>query len=579
MKTLMNLPIPALYRAYARMTYSGRCGTYKNGRPANESGVDDRYYCLSCGANFKVEHRPVPMTYGYDDTDVICLVCGRLHSRRPPVSDIAILDPSDNGDAAPVSLYLSLTEARDAVTLRVWSMALQMDRDRETRIYPQTELFRFDIRHRQTTYTLRCTHNRSRERQVELGGLDDMGILSHSMLCHVRSGNLAFSQGRYSDNPEMLFLGKQRRKNVYILLKKLRDAVQRKWKQFYGYPLSSTFVSYGSRWGMLVFPILNIAWRIQYPDAPNLPKQLNEHPYTAEYYFKSRMFTKDLIQTYRENGGSRTMSSAQTVIRALGLPDYPFVRRILTRDLLAGPELQQVFRITRTPDYARRLLLALGWADGPHGLEITNHRARKEDYDLIRTTLQAWPVRAILTVLEKPGGLQQLADTWRMWNRIGEEGRREGRVIPLGRLHDWLVDRIQEIREAGFSLSIPDAVRRRLQMQLDNGYLRFFVPGHSHELDHASGVFHNCVRTYSEDVRDGKCYIVLMTDHTGLMQACLEVRDGGLVQARLKYNKPVSCDGAVNGAVRDWCREAGLYIRTPDVRQVRYPVPIERRAV
>ena len=100
-----------------------------------------------------------------------------------------------------------------------------------------------------------------------------------------------------------------------------------------------------------------------------------------------------------------------------------------------------------------------------------------------------------------------------------------------------------------------------------------------HELDHASGVFHNCVRTYSEDVRDGKCYIVLMTDHTGLMQACLEVRDGGLVQARLKYNKPVSCDGAVNGAVRDWCREAGLYIRTPDVRQVRYPVPIERRAV
>ena len=80
----MNLPIPALYRAYARMTYSGRCGTYKNGRPANESGVDDRYYCLSCGANFKVEHRPVPMTYGYDDTDVICPVCGRLHSRRPP---------------------------------------------------------------------------------------------------------------------------------------------------------------------------------------------------------------------------------------------------------------------------------------------------------------------------------------------------------------------------------------------------------------------------------------------------------------------------------------------------------------
>ena len=70
-----------------------------------------------------------------------------------------------------------------------------------------------------------------------------------------------------------------------------------------------------------------------------------------------------------------------------------------------------------------------------------------------------------------------------------------------------------------------------------------------------------------------------MTDDNGLMRACLEVRDNALVQAKLKFNKPVSEDAAINSAIRDWCRMTGLAIKTADVRQIQYLVPIERRAV
>ena len=152
--------------------------------------------------------------------------------------------------------------------------------------------------------------------------------------------------------------------------------------------------------------------------------------------------------------------------------------------------------------------------------------------------------------------------------------------IPAGRAHDWLVDKMREIEEKGFALHVPEAIQRRLQMQLDNGYLRFFVPQHSHDLDNASRIFHNCVRTYSNRVANGECQIVLMTDDKGLLKACLEIRGNALVQAKLKFNKPVSADAAVNSAIRDWCRDTGLTIRTQDVRQIHYLVPItERRAV
>ena len=53
------------------------------------------------------------------------------------------------------------------------------------------------------------------------------------------------------------------------------------------------------------------------------------------------------------------------------------------------------------------------------------------------------------------------------------------------------------------------------------------------------------------------------------------VRDDRLVQAKLKFNRPVHEDSAVNGAVVDWCNRVGLKISTYDVRKMRYPAVLE----
>ena len=64
----------------------------------------------------------------------------------------------------------------------------------------------------------------------------------------------------------------------------------------------------------------------------------------------------------------------------------------------------------------------------------------------------------------------------------------------------------------------------------------------------------------------GECNIVFMADAKGKLTACLEVRRGALVQAKLKHNKPVSANAAINRAVQEWADKAHLKIKTADVR-------------
>ncbi|WP_292017410.1 MULTISPECIES: PcfJ domain-containing protein [unclassified Megasphaera] len=583
METLFYLEIPTFYHAYAREVYSGAAGTHK-GRLGPAYVIDERYYCLNCGTNFKVEHRPVPMSYRFNDAVVSCPVCGQWLYNLGHRQEIAVLSAHDEQDSAPIRMTLRLKETKDAVTLHVQARVVHMDADRRTYIYNKQERIQFDIRHRQTvfTYTVRDHGLHTHQVHTKIGKLLDDDLFTHSLLRHINSRNLVFKTHLYHTEPIFEAQDKQRRTDIYLLLKTLREAVQRKWKAIYGYPLKSLFVPSGSHQGLLLFPLFNIAWRLQYPDANNLPRTFSGASYMAQSYLKAMFFTEDLVQAYWQNPYTKKrISSVQAVIRQLGLPDIPFVRQQLSRDLLAGPVLQQVFSIVKSPDYARQLLACLGWKNEPKdaGTPAARYIAAWE-LDTIRKALRYWPAEAVFPVLRKKTvPLYELRDTVSMMAQMPDDALKQAKRIPIRKAHDWLINKIQEIKEAGFPLRVPDAIRRRLTMQLDNGYLQFFLPRHSHDLDSASKIFHNCVRTYSARVASRDCQIVLMTDDNGLMRACLEVRDNALVQAKLKFNKPVSEDAAINSAIRDWCRMTGLAIKTADVRQIQYLVPIERRAV
>jgi hypothetical protein len=67
-------------------------------------------------------------------------------------------------------------------------------------------------------------------------------------------------------------------------------------------------------------------------------------------------------------------------------------------------------------------------------------------------------------------------------------------------------------------------------------------------------------------MRRQECNIVPVTDDNGKLVACLEVKAGRLVQAKLKHNKPVHLDAVLNEEVIRWAGKAGLKIDTTDIR-------------
>ena len=473
-----------------------------------------------------------------------------------------------------MDMYLIVQELKDAVLLKVRVRVLGMDVERqETYITDRVETFRFDVKHRIATFTIRYANRKKKILyQQEIQQFTDILKLAEvSMLRYIHSENLLFHTYILRPSGENAYKDKLRRKGVYAILRMLRDAFQRKWKDVYGYTVSSPYVPAGTGLGMMLFPLFNLAWRLRYPDTANLPKELaNSRKYEVDSYLQQRLIGPEQLAQYagKMDANDRRRSSAQTLIARFHLPDVPFVRRIVTSDALAAPELQQAFRVTQNPNYIPRLLQAMSWTLDTDGYGMFGFRfGRARSYNALYMLAQYWDMPRILAYLKRGPSLHELLDIVRMLVMLPEEERMQLEQHKLAWVHDWLVERTKTLKQQGFILHVPEAVRKRLQMQVDNGYLKCFLPENSKELDHASDVLHNCVRTYSEDVALGNCQIVLMTDSKGLLTACLEVRGKALVQAKLKYNRCVYKDDTVNAAVLEWAEKAGLTIQTKDVQK------------
>lgn len=238
-----------------------------------------------------------------------------------------------------------------------------------------------------------------------------------------------------------------------------------------------------------------------------------------------------------------------------------------------------MFCIVDNQDHVKDIMERMGWVYQDGQLmrgDSELYYFREVIYDALEQLSGSWSAVDVMRIAKGIKSAKDLHDTLHMLRKLSAAELQKARRVRTRELHDWLVDKMVEIRERGFDLPCPESVKRRLQMQLDSGSLKTFLPKHSHELDRVSAEFHNCVKTYSRRVLAKECNIVLMTDDKGKLLACLEVRDGALVQAKLRYNRRVALDGAVNGAVYDWCQRAGLEVKTRDVREPRWPVLIEK---
>lgn len=575
MNTILKVRIPQFYSAYADVL--------ADGHEVQLYTMTVQYHCKNCGADFIAKHRPQsrPFSYYYykmDDEVVTCPVCGHAHWNFGEYSEIAA-SSADGASPLPIDMELQLDEVKSGFILRARETLLRMHKAEPigyaTQVH-RTEEFHFDVAHRKTIYKLLEGSHRLVLEEKELGDPFDTAqwLYGKSALWHLRTDNMAF-RCREKD-------GRKVKKNylrhrVGDVLRELRTGLRRKWKAYHGYDIGSLFVPAGRMQGDLLFQLVNFAWRLLYPDAKNLDKVFGMTSYEQAPYRERRMLTADALKPYLDfKTRRRDRNSVQGIAEAFGLPDTAGIRKLLQEDIFRAAELRAAYQVAQgNIDHTYQILGGVDWLARHSVWDGIGPKAVSKLYGILQEMTGVWPVKDVVRFANNKNGLHYVRDVYAMVSELSPQNRIEMRSIKLKNLHDWAAAKISEQEHKGTALGVPEAVTRRLQMQLDSGAVNFFVPQHSIDLQITSKVMRNCVRTYSKRVLRHECYITLMTDDQGRLKACLEVRNGALVQAKLHFNRPVKEDGAVNAAVVDWCSKAGLKIDTCDIRETRYPVPID----
>lgn len=235
----------------------------------------------------------------------------------------------------------------------------------------------------------------------------------------------------------------------------------------------------------------------------------------------------------------------------------------MTADFFAAPELVELFKITENLDLAARVWEKMREYEKPVvGTFYTERKDLAAMYSFLQELTTHYPARSVVAFFRRKDW-SYIRDIKSMLGQLHKERHGDAWGVKLKELHDWLIMALKDQQDNGFALEAPEHIKRRLAMQTES--LKFFLPKHTDDLVEASDKLHNCVRTYGDRVYNGECNIVLMTDDIGKLVACLEVKNGVLVQAKLKHNRSVRQDAKINKAVVEWCAKTDLKIETKDV--------------
>ncbi|MBR2215988.1 MAG: PcfJ domain-containing protein [Selenomonadaceae bacterium] len=569
---LMTHAVPQLYSAYSVIIGESNDGTV--GSETQSFVQQIKYYCHNCRTSFTVWHQYRGGYYygghGFGNFIVYCPHCGHRHENLEGRHNIYAFTRAEyyTPECAPLAMEIILTENERGFTLKLKAPTLVIRQENEfsqrliNQFGTRFEKFSFDVKSRRATYSISSSNDRATIKQYELGNPFDVSLDQDSLLRQLRADNLS----------------ELSRDGTIALLRTLRDGIRKKWRKVHGYDIGSLFVGHGKANGRLLFPLMNLAFRLQFPDAPNLPLYLRDGNTAVGVAKKRCLMTDDAMAAYASAAKDRkSQNSVLAVIKAFRLPDEPQVRRLITNNFFVAPELSTIYEIAGyNSGYAMTIYQLMQDLILPQNYAYcTEYRYPNELYDLLLELKDHYPVASLIALLRR-NDWHQVIDIKRMLDRLVAERKPDAWRVKLKNLHDWLVTALKEQEEKGYRLAVPEHIQRRLAMQLDS--IKFFLPEHTDVLASASDELHNCVRTYRSRVASGSCYIVLMADDKGKLVACLEVAGGQLVQAKLKHNRYVSSDPVINKAVIDWCAKAKIKIATKDVSAPEKPLELERIA-
>ena len=127
-------------------------------------------------------------------------------------------------------------------------------------------------------------------------------------------------------------------------------------------------------------------------------------------------------------------------------------------------------------------------------------------------------------------------------------------------IHNEEMDKLTKEKNKLYALPIP---RKYLEIT-DNSY-KVAEPITILELTEIGNKLNICVGSYKDRVYNKEIDIGIVVDKNNNYIACLEIKEGKLVQAKLKYNRKVVTNKGVYDIVIKWCVENNIHINTTDM--------------
>jgi hypothetical protein len=519
-------------------------------------------YHTDCQQEFKVLwKRTGYMGYGsWDGNYIHCPSCGKTFDNyNDGVCYIR------KGNEAPLSMNIRLDEFKDHLVLKVYGTELvakeQVDGIRYWTERRYKETFRFDIKKRQTIFTREYgTSNpelKETRQSFELGNpLDGRLFEEQSALRYLYA------------HKEI----REKRSDIKALLKKLRERICQKIAESKGFKVKSMYVSSGSRFGSMLLPIYNIAYRMVCLDLPNLSAAWTGDSDQREEI--TRIMPMIKAKTFDLQIMRQSPDSISGLLKIAKIPEKKIFRRLVQEQPFSLMIIASLRKTFKSPNNIMAALQKIkGWKEENKVIDISAlckglKKLAKiyEDKDLLR-------IMDLGNVDDCY--MRYLSDVIDLYDGIGDISRAElkERKVRIRDLHDWLVEKQKLEKYPICKFDNTEPIRKRLAMQLDQ--INFFIPNHSSDLVYAGENLHNCVGSYIKRVRDGETHIVLVTNEAGKLISCLEVRDGKLVQAKLSRNASASDDAKINAEIIEWAEKAGVDWKScRDVREVRLPALI-----
>ena len=542
MKVLFNLQVQQLYDLVRRKQvtpntpashYHVACGhSFSNLWPMKSGGFGlvtvpeaDSFYCPMCGERIKASGYTAEV--GYRGT-------------------------------VPISLDLSIIDRGNVLDVQFEYDTVYADGDTEM-IYKGykshvVDVLRFDFKRRTSSIVLK---KRSRSDVVENSTVSPSGF---------RNGLLPLLWIVATPNCRLHNCQEELKRFAKVL----KEVFFEKLSKVVGYKVKSIRqgIQVTNKYGALDNLLHNLVWKLEAPDAPAINDSLKRD--YDDFYNRAFPYEKfgmsDVLALTANN-----KPFVKALIEVHNLPDTRWSRRLLhDRPFFYAKAIKVVSKLFRNRDYQKTLLDVIKSNSDDTGY-IQSWPIWRNDRDLdiiskfVHILGRQYGERQAFLFIRNAPSYQDVRDTANMYFELSRTRRKEvwASRIQVRSLHDTIT-RMQKFDKVEDEI-VQQRKAHRVLADMVNGY-RFMAIGSTHGIIDMGIQLNNCVSSYIKKVKAETCAIVGVYKCNEPV-ACIEVNPVNdaddfveIHQAKLKNNRGVYEDHAINGAVSQWVTSHGLSV-------------------